>query len=506
MSDTPVRPTNGLPLPLLVNAVTGASRPALPPASLQHLGRDLRGAAERDLTAKESGHLAADYTVGDPDDLTQAGWCVIFANDAQAEEEMKQLQPLIDKRRFDVCGAEDGDSPPNARFQIFSGKRGVSHGQTAQNWAMYRGVSLTAPVSPGKGVPYYALIVGGPERISFEFQQLLKMQWAVGRLAFDNIENYGRYAQAVVAFEQDDFAPVPRKSVAVWMTRNSGDVNTAILSGAIGDDFFDRDNPLGSDGGCQFELEAYTVDRANKPTKAALVDLLFNKSKGPPALLFTGSHGIEYPFKHPDQRRMQGALLTQEWVYDTAPQIDEAVFSANDVPPDANLRGTMAFLFACYSGGCPADDSYYFNQADGLKIPVAESPLVAGLPQALLSRGMLAVIAHVDMAFQWGFDDVDGTPRTQAIRNPLGFLMQGKRVGFAADSLSLAWSTLSAQLGMEYGSFALNAAAAALGAKNTASSTQLNTADATDLANRTIARDDARNYIVLGDPAVKLKV
>jgi len=166
---------------------------------------------------------------------------------------------------------------------------------------------------------------------------------------------------------------------------------------------------------------------------------------GPPAVLFTGSHGVEYPMTDPAlQRRMQGGLLTQEWVPDASAGPNN-LFSAEDVPSDAKLQGTMAFLFACYSGGCPADNNYYFNP-DGSKIPVAPSPLVAALPQALLSRGALAVIAHVDMAFPYSFQDVTGTPQLQAVRDPLTYLMLGRRAGYAADSLSDRWSRLCSQL------------------------------------------------------------
>ncbi len=105
----------------------------------------------------------------------------------------------------------------------------------------------------------------------------------------------------------------------------------------------------------------------------------------------------------------------------------------------------MAFLFACYSGGCPAYNNYYFNP-DGSKIPVAPAPLIAALPQALLSRGALAVIAHVDMAFPYAFQDVTGTPQLQAVRDPLTYLMLGRRAGYAADSLSDRWSRLCSQL------------------------------------------------------------
>jgi hypothetical protein len=328
----------------------------------------------------------------------------------------------------------------------------------------------------------------------------------VGRLAFDDIADYGRYAQAVAEYESKDFQPFQRKNAAIWVTRN-GDPATAMLSGAICPEFADKDNGLGSQSG--FTLDAFIHDNAadKQATKEQLKNILRgNIENGPPALFFTGSHGADFSASDgATQRQRVGSLYTQEWPYGAAPPGENDLFSATDIPDDAQLQGSMAFLFACYGGGCPAIDNYYLND-DGSPHVIAPAPMVAKLPQALLSRGVLAVIAHVDMAWAFGFQNTDGTPQVQALRTPLERLMQGNRAGFAADSLSLAWSTLSADLGMKFGNFALRAAAAALGAGGAASVGQLNTKDATDLANSTIARDDARNYIVLGDPAVRLRV
>jgi hypothetical protein len=122
--------------------------------------------------------------------------------------------------------------------------------------------------------------------------------------------------------------------------------------------------------------------------------------------------------------------------------------------------------------------------------------MIAALPQALLSRGMLAMIAHVDMAFPYAFQRTDGTPQTGPIRTPLEFLMGGKRAGLAADSLSLLWSSRSAELAMAQNQSLLGAAAPV---------STYATPDS-PLAKMTIARDDARNYIVLGDPATQLRI
>ena len=137
---------------------------------------------------------------------------------------------------------------------------------------------------------------------------------------------------------------------------------------------------------------------------------------GPPAVLFSGSHGAEFSMTDlPRQRREQGALVTQEWV-PGKPVEEGQRFSADDLasldPATPAVHGLLVFLFACFSGGCPTNDSYVFN-TDGSKKALTPEPLIAQLPQALLTRGALAVVAHVDRAFSYGFADVLGTPQVQ---------------------------------------------------------------------------------------------
>ena len=115
------------------------------------------------------------------------------------------------------------------------------------------------------------------------------------------------------------------------------------------------------------------------------------------------------------------------------------------------------FLFACFGGGCPDVDSYYFSK-DGSRLPLTPEPIVARLPQALLTRGALAVIAHVDRAFSYGFEDVMGTPQANLLRAPLELLARGRDVGLAAEPLNLQWSNLAAQLGIALGGNAPGAA------------------------------------------------
>lgn len=456
------------PYPLLVNALTGEPQAAIAFDDITSTRPVAQNRPDPSVLGFDPG------AIKDPNDLTQTGWGIIFASNANPAIQA-QLDPLIKLRQSQV-------QDPNL-FQIFAGTRGVGPGVSASDWARQFNVSLDTQVDPSNGLPYYLLIAGGPGEISFEFQADLKSQWVVGRLYFDNIEDYGRYAQAVVQYEDQSCKPTQARNSALWVTRNPGDLATALLSGVISNNLLPPGVPLGQKKG--FLVNAFVNEKATKPQ---LLEILRgNVPIGPPAVIFTGCHGCDYSGADADtQRRLQGSFLTQEWVPKT-PATSANQFTAEDIPADAKLLGTIGFLFACYSGACPALDSYRFNP-DGSPIKVAPQPMISQIPQALLSRGMLAAIAHIDLAFPYAFQDVNGTPQMQAIRSPLEQIMDGSRVGYAADSLTAIWNTRAAHLGTLQGT----------------KTPPLPTAQ--QIGNMTIARDDARNYIVLGDPAAQLRV
>jgi len=118
---------------------------------------------------------------------------------------------------------------------------------------------------------------------------------------------------------------------------------------------------------------------------------------------------------------------------------------------------------------------------------ISPRPATARLPQVLLAHkngGALCALGHIDRAWATTFQSGGGNPQTQSFRDVIGRLLLGNRVGQATDQFNVRWAALATEVDRLRGNGSVS--------------------DQT-LANTLIARDDARNYIVLGDPAVRLR-
>jgi hypothetical protein len=237
----------------------------------------------------------------------------------------------------------------------------------------------------------------------------------------------------------------------------------------------------------KFRLQRFIGDPATKDSLRRI--LSGSVPDGPPALLVSGSHGMEFKPDDARQQAMQGALVCQDWQGNGA--IDASHwFAGADVPDDARVHGLIHFLFACYGAGTPQFDN--FDRLGNAPRPVAPKPILSYLPQRLLAHrngGALAVLGHVERAWAFSFQSPRGGPQVQGFRDVLGRLLRGQRIGAATDNFNLRWAGLSADL-----------------AEIMVDARQGLPVDMDALALAWVARDDARNYIVLGDPAVKLRV
>jgi hypothetical protein len=459
------------PVPNGIEAETGKPLPGLTHADLERIDVDqieVRGRSERSL----ADHFAiADV---DPNNLEEAGWCVLFASDADPTVK-DALKPLLALR----------ESQGKRLFKVFEGQAGVRPGEDARNWLERQGAGFFV-VDPEGGVPLYILLVGSPERISFEFQYVLDLYWNVGRLHFDAADEYRTYAENVVSYETASTVS-HRKHAALFCVKNDGDRATGMLHDQVAVPLATGSSGVKSLSGYRgFQLTSICAESA---TKDRLISLLRGREPGgATAFLFTGSHGVRFKIDDPSQREKQGALLCQDWP-GYGPVAPEQIFTAADIPADASVQGLIHFLFACYGGGCPTTDNFGLATGQPPRLLVKQ-PIVARLPQRLLTKGALASLAHVDRAWAYSFTNSRSAPQVQEMRDVMVRILQGQRIGQAIDGLNMRWAVLAAELQQSM---------------SERESTADQVVSKAELANRYVARNDARNYIVLGDPAVRLR-
>ncbi|HSK76939.1 MAG TPA: C25 family cysteine peptidase [Thermoanaerobaculia bacterium] len=403
----------------------------------------------------------------DPKNLASAGWGVIFAPGITSGIETA-LDPLL-KRRAHQTGSY---------FKTYL-YGATSTAPTQKETFFTADLTEPDPADP-KQVPYYLLIVGSPEEIPFRFQYELAVKHAVGRIHFDNEEDYRAYAQNVVEAEKAAEAgsdALPEKKVALFGVSHQGDAATERAAAEL---IQPLEEKLASDRP-GWPREIFLGSQA---TKAQLSRLL--GGGGTPSLLLSASHGMAFPFKDSLQRSCQGALLCSDWPGEGHEPLPEHYLSGNDLAGEANLRGLIAFHFACYSGGTPHVTS--FNDLTlGKPQPIAPSPFVSHLAQRLLShpQGALAVVGHVDRAWSSSFS---WSKRGQVgiFENTFKRLLDGYPIGHAMEYFSLR----HAQMAVIYSDLCQDRDA-------------LDPVNEAQFSRAYRANNDARNFVVLGDPAVR---
>ena len=445
--------------------------PALDAAALSAIaeGRELTDAELLEIKRRRQ---AAVETLGvaagiDEDDLAQAGWGIVFAADEpRTDDLLAAIEPLRALR-----AAQAGPF-----FKVFRDQDGLRRDEAGWEFLARHGAG-PGPVDPGTGVPFYLLFVGDAARLPFEQQCEIDVRHAVGRLDFEHIDEVAAYAERLALAEHAPATLVPPRAL-FWGTRNAGDLATqrsarhliAPLARA-----FAQARPT-------WNVDGFVAAAA---TKAALRDALHTEQ--PPSLLMTASHGAGYPSGDPDQRDWQGALVSQEWGGPLVPGeiTSDMLFGAADLDDEVRLDGLMAFLFACYGAGTPETDHFLPESVTGVS-RIAPAPFTARLAQRMLARGANAVVGHVERAwthsFLWPLAGAQRTVFTSLFTS----LINGSRIGSAMEYFNNRYAELAAYLTNE-----LKRPKTMVGRDE-------------KIAFLWTASTDARNYVVLGDPAARL--
>jgi hypothetical protein len=117
-------------------------------------------------------------------------------------------------------------------------------------------------------------------------------------------------------------------------------------------------------------------------------------------------------------------------------------FDASDVSPDAKLAGRIAFLMTEMSAGVPGRSDFMHSEIVG-------EPLLAILPKRLLGHpngGVLAVVGHVDVLWSWSFVGLAKTSDAEIYTSILCRLMEGHTVASATEPLVQRYVILATRL------------------------------------------------------------
>jgi hypothetical protein len=437
---------------------------------------------QQDLRAAQKAG-AQNMTLGPPpsydaNDLTKVGWGVIWPQEPLPQTFRQAVEELIEHRRQQMGGVV----PHQFYYQ---------NGWDYDHFLWEEGREVDPGTMQPEIVPYYLCIAASPQQISWEFQQYLDAEYAVGRLWFDDPQDCLKYVRALIEYEKSETLAATAREVLFVGTQNKNDPSTQNSSTRLVEPLyhwltlaqqgqqhnFKSTLLLGSEtGGGAYKTTLLT--RLQKQSAAG-------QPQGAPALIFTASHGLEHDSPKDIQYQDQGALIMQEWPGLFSMPKPEHYLTAAEVNDQLALAGTIAFCFACFSAGTPLQEDWVRPTFWTKPKQIAPRPFVARLPQKLLAHGAVSFIGHVSRAWQSSFMGVqNNSNQIGTFTETLHGLLSGWRIGHAIDYLNNRWVHLSNRLDkwIEGGQKGKS-----------------------DIVTLWLARNDCRGYAVLGDPAVRMR-
>lgn len=404
--------------------------------------------------------------LGDP---RTAGWTfLVNKNDPRKQEIVRILKPLAEHR-----GMANPERPL------------LFHGESSEEWFDWM-LENYSPLETDS-VPHYVLVAGGPDQVPFLFQSLLDSAASVGRVDFESLDELRTYVDKVLRIERAA-SPALRKE-AVFFAPDPGPPDATYFSRSYMADPL-SEHVRSAHG---FKTEVYFGGEA---TKAALLAAL-RKSKA--ALVYTASHGIAAAGEPLEiQKQYNGAICCQ---HTAGEEMSKWLLAARDIEhADPFLEGAVFFQFACFGYGTPAESDYahWLGSAE----LNSDADFVAALPKKLLAhpRGPVAFIGHLDAAWLHGFTDPDAPyilerwhPRIAPYRYAVDALLKVQPAGLAMAEMNKRYDLGNAILSSTYDRLKRG---------------KLKETDElkSRLASTFIWRSDAQNYMILGDPAVRLRI
>lgn len=419
--------------------------------------------------------------------IAEQGWMVIYPDTPRGQEMIAQLEPLLQLRQIDrqryLIPYNPDCSPamplrPEAAAAAWIAKQ-------KRRWEDDERLER---------LPYYTLIVGDFVDIPLELQHQLSNESAVGRLVFQELGDYNMYAHKCCRYNSE-------------LTNSIPHVYTYVVDdGTMATQFGARHivGPL---------LEQLRRD-CSRGVATRVIEIGYNGgeemlrscSARPGSILVSVSHGAGRPRagwpSTAVMRARQGAPIIRRT--GRLP----CLLEPHEFAEQPFLPGGLWFYMACFGGGTPGKSAFapWLNRVlerdatqQELKrlrqqLPLeGEGPFVGTVPQRALANplGPLAVVAHVDLAWSYGFWDLESDA------NYVGHLvalvrdaLRGEPVGYAFNaSFQPRLEDVNGQLLFQVQDW-----------KNELPINKQR------FARNFLQRHDLRGYVLFGDPAVSIHV
>ena len=423
---------------------------------------------------------------GDPNDLALQRWGVIAPRGPEGDRLLALIAPLIAHRQ----------DQQHAPIQIYR----VPPQMTQDEAMRWRKREFDDGADLNIDIPRYQLILGDLDQVPLALQQVQQSDGHVGRLAFTRDDDYAAYVDKLLRWEKLSSGTADADSL--FFTVHDGTAATAAGHRALvapGVELLRRRHAAG-------QYPARDILELGDPNAPSPDELLARAATSSPGVLFSLSHGEGAPrggwHTPEEQRRRQGAMS-----FGRAGQL-----TGDELRDHSFMPGGVWFMLACYGAGTPSTSAYKHWLAQlaaagqfrgkpeavlaGLPGP-RDRPFIAALPQAVLasSNGPLAFIGHVDLAWTYGFQELDDGAHSRPARY-MGItrsLHKRDRTGVALRELLRYFDQTNLEL-----TGILDREAAERSAGRPVQP------DVVRQGHLWMLRQDLAAYILLGDPAVRL--
>ncbi len=329
-------------------------------------------------------------------------------------------------------------------------------------------------------LPKYLLICDSFENIELEFQFILNAFLVTGRLWFDNIANYETYTKKVLDVEKNNFA-YNRKDLTM-----ASPLDDPVTS----QDFEEIIQPI---------ITANNSFRFNQLFRNRFSKQSLMESAKSSRFLALYCHGVGLK----DEDFSRNPQYQGSFVLDFNSNNETGLLTPEDVTSEPFVPSGILFSPACLAGGTQADSDFAsWIKRNGLTPYLGQDTGISAISSTLLgsSVGPVAALMHFDISLcgpmfnpHNGQFDLQKRIHHNFVKN----LIEGQTIGKATKLFRSAAGAFYAQAFKLFGQVA--------GSVSFMGRDEPNISDFVRSMNqRHVTATDMRNYIILGDPAVKL--